>query len=92
MAGAANNQLAASVDADRLAAAGILYAPDYVVNAGGVLHLAGYERLGWTPDEMATRLAAIGDTLTRVFETADEDGVTPEAAADRIALGRIAAS
>jgi len=92
VAGAANNQLAASVDADRLAAAGILYAPDYVVNAGGVLHLAGYERLGWTPDEMAIRLAAIGDTLTRVFETADEDGVTPEAAADRIALGRISAS
>ena len=53
VAGAANNQLAASVDADRLAAAGILYAPDYVVNAGGVLHLAGYERLGWTPDEMS---------------------------------------
>ena len=50
VAGAANNQLAASVDADRLAAAGILYAPDYVVNAGGVLHLAGYERLGWTPE------------------------------------------
>ena len=48
VAGAANNQLAAPVDADRLAAAGILYAPDYVVNAGGVLHLAGYERLGWT--------------------------------------------
>ena len=43
VAGAANNQLAAPVDADRLAAAGILYAPDYVVNAGGVLHLAGYE-------------------------------------------------
>ena len=92
VAGAANNQLAASVDADRLAAAGILYAPDYVVNAGGVLHLAGYERLGWTPDEMATRLAGIGDTLRDVFETADEEGVTPEAAADRIALARIAAS
>ncbi len=91
VAGAANNQLAATVDADRLAAAGILYAPDYVVNAGGVLHLAGYERLGWTPDEMATRLAGIGDTLRDVFEVADRDGVTPEAAADRIALGRIAA-
>jgi len=92
VAGAANNQLAASVDADRLAAAGILYAPDYVVNAGGVLHLAGYERLGWTPDEMATRLAGIGDTMRDVFEMAEKDGVTPEAAADRIALGRIAAS
>ena len=92
VAGAANNQLAAPVDADRLSAAGILYAPDFVVNAGGVLHLAGYERSGWTPEQMATRLAGIGDTLRDVFEVADEDGVTPEAAADRIALGRIAAS
>ena len=92
VAGAANNQLAASVDADRLAAAGILYAPDYIVNAGGVLHLAGYERLGWTPEEMTTRLAGIGDTLREVFTAADLDGVTPEAAADRIALGRISAS
>ena len=90
VAGAANNQLAAPVDADRLAAAGILYAPDYVVNAGGVLHLAGYERLGWTADEMTARLAGIGDTLTQVFAAADLDGVTPQAAADRMANERIA--
>ena len=92
VAGAANNQLAAPVDADRLAAAGILYAPDYIVNAGGVLHLAGYERLGWTPEEMAARLAGIGDTLREVFDVADRDGVTPEMAADRIAGERIAAA
>ena len=92
VAGAANNQLAAPVDADRLAAAGILYAPDYVVNAGGVLHLAGYERLGWTPDEMSARLEGIGDTLTQVFAAADVDGVTPQAAADRMANERIASS
>ena len=92
VSGAANNQLAAPVDADRLSAAGILYAPDYVVNAGGVLHLAGYERLGWTPEQMSTRLAGIGDTLTQVFAAADLDGVTPEAAADRIAGERIAAA
>jgi leucine dehydrogenase len=90
VAGAANNQLAAPVDADRLAAAGILYAPDYVVNAGGVLHLAGYERLGWTSDEMRDRLEGIGQTLTQVFAAADLDGVTPQAAADRMANERIA--
>lgn len=90
VAGAANNQLAAPVDADRLSAAGILYAPDYVVNAGGVLHLAGYERLGWTPEQMTARLAGIGETLVRVFATADLDGVTPQAAADRMASERIA--
>ena len=49
VAGAANNQLAAPVDADRLSAAGILYAPDYVVNAGGVLHLAGTSGWGGRP-------------------------------------------
>lgn len=91
VAGAANNQLAAPVDADRLAAAGILYAPDYVVNAGGVLHLAGYERLGWTAQEMTARLEGIGDTLTRVFAAAEVDGATPQAAADRMATERLAA-
>ena len=90
VAGAANNQLAAPEDADRLAAAGILYAPDYVVNAGGVLHLAGYERLGWTPEQMADRLAGIGDTLNSVFGAAERDGVSPERAAARIARARIA--
>lgn len=90
VAGAANNQLAADDDADRLAAAGILYAPDFVVNAGGVLHLAGYERLGWTADEMAARLEGIGDTLREVFEAAASEHTTPEAAANRIARERIA--
>ena len=89
VAGAANNQLATLEDADRLAAAGILYAPDYVVNAGGVLHLAGYERLGWTGDEMTARLAGIGDTLREVFDAAKRGNVTPAAAAWAIATGRI---
>ncbi len=92
VAGAANNQLGTSQDADRLASAGILYAPDYVVNAGGVLHLAGYERLGWTPEQMASRLAGIGDTLGTVFASAERDGVTPERAAARIAHARIDAA
>ena len=92
VAGAANNQLAAPVDADRSVGGGILYAPDYVVNAGGVLHLAGYERLGWTAAQMTARLEAIGDTLTQVFAAADLDGVTPQAAADRMATERISAA
>jgi leucine dehydrogenase len=91
VAGAANNQLAEPADADRLAEAGVLYAPDYVVNAGGVLHLVGYERLGWTPDEMAARLEGIGTTLTEVFTQAERQGITTDAAARRVAMGRIAA-
>jgi leucine dehydrogenase len=92
VAGAANNQLADPEDADRIAARGILYAPDFVVNAGGVLHLVGYERLGWSPDEMAARLAGIGVTLERVLEMARDEGVTPEAAATRLAGARIDAA
>ena len=91
VAGAANNQLATPEDADRLASAGILYSPDFVVNAGGVLHLAGYERLGWTSEQMSARLTGIGDTLRAVFEAAEREGVTPEAAARGLALRRIAA-
>jgi glutamate dehydrogenase/leucine dehydrogenase len=89
VAGAANNQLAEPQDAERLAEAGILYAPDYVVNAGGVLHLAGYERLGWTPQQMVLRLEAIGDTVDEVFAQAEREGITTDAAARRIAAQRI---
>jgi leucine dehydrogenase len=90
VAGAANNQLLEPADADRLATAGILYAPDYIVNAGGVIHLAGYERLGWSTGQMQERLAAIGETLREVFAEADRRGVTPAAAADAIARDRVA--
>jgi leucine dehydrogenase len=89
VAGAANNQLADPGDADRLAERGILYAPDFVVNAGGVLHLAGYERLGWSTEEMAARLAGIGGTLERVLELATSEGLTPQAAAMRLARERV---
>lgn len=91
VAGAANNQLLSPDDAERLAAAGILYAPDFVVNAGGVLHLAGLERLGWTPAELESRLAAIAETLETVFEAAEREGVAPHVAAVRLAERRIAA-
>lgn len=89
VAGAANNQLATPDDAERLAAAGILYAPDYIVNAGGVLHLAGYERLGWDQAEVTARLAGIGETLRTVFALSQAQGVTPELAATRLAQERI---
>jgi leucine dehydrogenase len=92
VAGAANNQLATRWDADRLRDRGVLYAPDFVINAGGVIHLAGYERLGWDEARMTARLAGIGQTLTELFERADGEGVTPASAADRLAHDRIAAA
>jgi leucine dehydrogenase len=92
VAGAANNQLAEPRDAELLAEHGILYAPDFVINAGGVLHLAGYETLGWTEEQMATRLAGIGDTLLEVYDAADRAQITTDAAAERLARSRLDAA
>jgi leucine dehydrogenase len=90
--GCANNQLAEPEDADRLQAAGILYAPDYIANAGGILQLVGLEDLGWTEEELEESLEGIGDTLRRLFRDADDDGITPAAAAERLAADRVAAA
>jgi leucine dehydrogenase len=91
--GAANNQLATDADGDRLADAGILYAPDYVVNAGGVINIADETAPGGYDRARATaRVEGIEDTLRRVFAIADADGLTPAAAADRLAETRIAAA
>jgi leucine dehydrogenase len=92
VAGAANNQLATSEDGQRLREAGIVYAPDYVVNAGGVIWLAGYETLGWDEAEMNARLTGIGDTLGTVFAEAREAVISTAEAADRLALARLAAA
>jgi leucine dehydrogenase len=89
IAGAANNQLATEEDGMRLQQAGVLYAPDFVVNAGGVLSLAGLERLDWSEQQLAARLAAIGDTLAEVFFTAEADGISSEEAARRLARSKI---
>jgi leucine dehydrogenase len=92
VAGAANNQLATPDDAVRMRDAGILYAPDFVINAGGVIHLAGYERLGWDGSATTARLEGIGARLAQVFAEADRDGITTDAAAIRMARSRIDAA
>jgi leucine dehydrogenase len=89
VAGAANNQLATPADADRLAARGILYAPDFVINAGGVLHGVGLELLGWDDAELARKLEAVGDTLLRVYELAEDGRTSTHAAAVRLADERL---
>ncbi len=89
VAGAANNQLGVAEDGERLRDAGILFAPDFVINAGGVIHLAGYETLGWDDATMAKRLEAIGDTLLQIFATAEREGISTAAAADRMARARV---
>jgi leucine dehydrogenase len=92
VAGAANNQLATPEDGDRLRDAGILYAPDYVINSGGALHGIGLERLGWDADRLEHEVAGIGDTLTAVFAEADAEGISTDAAAERLANERLAAA
>ena len=91
-AGCANNQLATPEDGDRLHEAGILYAPDYAINAGGVLQLLGLESLGWDDDELERRYAGIGDTLRLLYREADEAGITPAEAAERLAARRLGAT
>ncbi|HVE98909.1 MAG TPA: Glu/Leu/Phe/Val dehydrogenase dimerization domain-containing protein [Mycobacteriales bacterium] len=91
VAGAANNVLVADEDGERLQEAGILYAPDFVINGGGAIHLAGYESLSWTREQVEAALRGIGSTLEEVFRAADAHGISTETAAERIAEGRLAA-
>jgi leucine dehydrogenase len=92
VAGSANNQLAEPADAERLRDAGILYAPDFVVNAGGVIQLIGLEDHGWDEDELERNLAGIGETLRDLYRMAEADCITPQAAAERLAAERVAAA
>jgi leucine dehydrogenase len=91
VAGAANNQLADDArDSALLEGRGILYAPDFVINAGGLINVYN-ELLGGYNRERALRMTrGIYLNLTRVFETAKRDGITTAVAADRVAEERIA--
>jgi leucine dehydrogenase len=91
IAGCANNQLAEPEDAERLQERGILYAPDYIVNAGGIVQLIGLEDEGWDEAHLEERLAGIGDTLRTLFAEAEREGITPAEAADRLVRRRLAA-
>jgi leucine dehydrogenase len=88
IAGAANNQLSADGIADLLAARGILWAPDYVVNAGGLINIA-VELAGYDPVQARERVRAIADTLNRIFEQSASAGITPLAAARLLAEERL---
>lgn len=89
VAGAANNQLARPGVATALREQGILYAPDYVINAGGMIQLAG-EHCRYEAGELERRLRAIGDTLCQVFDLSTEQGISTEEAAVQLAEWRIA--
>ena len=91
VAGAANNQLATDADGDALAARGITYVPDYVINAGGVIAVA-HEYLGERDGSVVrAKIDRIAATVSEILEQAQADGTTPARAADaaaRLRLGR----
>lgn len=88
--GAANNQLATPEDGARLADKGVLYAPDYLVNAGGIINVAA-EYLGWSSEDVAGRIEQIPARLTDLLDLADQLGIATNVAADAMARDIIAA-
>ena len=90
VAGGANNQLAEERHGDALAAKGILYAPDYVINGGGVINVYG-ELMGWDHDRAKRKAAQIYDTLLSIYATAQAEKIPTYRAADHVAEARIRA-
>ncbi len=88
IAGAANNQLKEERHGDELTEKGILYAPDYVINAGGLINVYG-ELHGWDAERAKRKAGEIYQTLTDLFEIAQEQGLPTYEAADRLAERRI---
>lgn len=89
--GGANNQLPTKDEDAALHDAGILWVPDYVANAGGVIHLADLEMLGHTPDEVTAHLDRIADTTREILARSTERGVPTGAAADEVVAARLTA-
>ena len=89
VAGSANNQLAQPEAAELLRAAGILYAPDYVINAGGAIAINFLELNGRSQADVDAALVRIGDTLRTIYARADSEGITTAAAADALAASRL---
>jgi valine dehydrogenase (NAD+) len=88
--GSANNQLAEPADAKRVADAGVLYAPDFVVNAGGVINIAE-ELRGYDVERARVAVARIHQNTATVLATAEAEGLTTTEAAERVAERRIEA-
>lgn len=88
VAGGANNQLAHARNGEELHERGILYAPDYVINAGGLINVYG-ELHDWTSERSKRKAGEIFGTLLRIFALAADEGVPTAVAADRIAEERI---
>ncbi|MFJ8087049.1 Leu/Phe/Val dehydrogenase [Lysinibacillus sp. NPDC095746] len=89
IAGSANNQLQDSRHGDYLHELGIVYAPDYVINAGGVINVAD-ELYGYNRERAMKRVEGIYDSIEKIFEISKRDGIPTYVAANRLAEERIA--
>lgn len=87
VAGSANNQLAEPRHGDALTSRGILYAPDYVINAGGII-IISHEGPAYNEREGFAHVAQIHDTLIEIFKHAEKNGIPTSSAADRLAEAR----
>jgi leucine dehydrogenase len=95
VAGSANNQLSEARHGEALRHKGILYAPDYVINAGGIINIHHETKPGRPPYDKTKafeRIAGIHDTLLEIFSLAERDGVSTSPAADRLAEQRFSAT
>jgi leucine dehydrogenase len=90
VAGGANNQLESNECATELEKRGILYAPDYAINAGGLMNLA-VELEGYSDVRARHRVSGIGRIMQRIFERARCDSIPSWQAADRLAEERLEA-
>ena len=88
VAGAANNQLLEDYHGEALAMRGILYAPDYVANAGGVINVCT-GALGWEREHVAAKVEEIYETLLNVYKVAETGGIPTNKAADQLAERRL---
>jgi len=90
VAGGANNQFAGPDDVELLSKRGILYAPDYVINAGGAIGIPGIEALGWSKERAEKEVTgSIQEALRRIFQMSDSEGITTDVAARRLAEERL---
>ncbi|MCD8494173.1 MAG: hypothetical protein LRY39_02005 [Alphaproteobacteria bacterium] len=87
VAGAANNQLSSPNSAKALHERGILYAPDYCINAGGVINVV---LVGHTHEQVMARTAQIGETLGRIFQMSDSHNMNTALIADAIVREKLA--
>jgi len=92
VAGSANNQLGTSEDADRLRERGIIYAPDFVINAGGAIFLPSREGSGLSIETIERQISNIGKTLLQILERSEGENISTAQSARRLAEVRLSSA